>query len=436
MTIRDRVLTSLVPARLRTADAPAADARLLTSVRRRLVAWSALTMLVVLVVLGVSFYTIVARAVEQGSVAQLRARLDTLTSGRRFDRAAGPLGVQVGGPSSGTFAVLVGPGGDLLLGPVGSGLPVSAGATKAQAGSEDVRTVDVNGTPLRVLSTPVTVPGVGPAVLQIAQDITAERQTLNTLVFVLVAGGIVALAAATLGGYAYANRALVPIRESLRRQREFAADASHELRTPLAVIRASVDDLARQPSTPIAATGPALGDIRAEVDQLTALVDDLLLLARSDSGAISLERVPTDLTTVAEEVLPALAGLAGPRGARLLLDPAPTGVIGDPGRLRQLVTILVDNAIRHSPTGGHVTVTIRPDAHRAVLTVDDDGPGIRTEDLPRVFDRFWRANGEAPGGTGLGLAIASWIVERHDGSISASNRAEGGARFEVRLPLA
>jgi signal transduction histidine kinase len=98
------------------------------------------------------------------------------------------------------------------------------------------------------------------------------------------------------------------------------------------------------------------------------------------------------------------------------------------------VTLLVDNAIRHSPSGGEVGVVIRRRGDRITLAVDDQGSGIRAEDLPRVFDRFWRAADAPGGGTGLGLAIARWIAERHGGTISATNRAEGGARFQVDLP--
>jgi signal transduction histidine kinase len=111
-------------------------------------------------------------------------------------------------------------------------------------------------------------------------------------------------------------------------------------------------------------------------------------------------------------------------------------VTGDPARLRQLVMILVDNAIRHSPSGGRIAVTVRGDGDGATLTVDDDGPGIRPEDQPHVFERFYRAAGAPGGGTGLGLAIASWIVERHDGRIAVSNRDDHGARFTVQLPTA
>ena len=116
------------------------------------------------------------------------------------------------------------------------------------------------------------------------------------------------------------------------------------------------------------------------------------------------------------------------------MDPQPAVVTGDPARLRQLVMILVDNAIRHTPSGGHVAVAVRSDPMGATLTVDDDGPGIREEDLPHVFERFYRAPGAPGGGTGLGLAIAHWIVERHGGRIAVANRPSGGAAFAVRLP--
>ena len=98
------------------------------------------------------------------------------------------------------------------------------------------------------------------------------------------------------------------------------------------------------------------------------------------------------------------------------------------------MTILADNALAHSPGGTAVAVRIRPEGLDAVLTVEDQGPGIRDEDLPRLFERFWRADNAPAGGTGLGLSIAAWIVDAHGGTISAANRAEGGARFEVRLP--
>ena len=167
----------------------------------------------------------------------------------------------------------------------------------------------------------------------------------------------------------------------------------------------------------------------------TGLVDDLLLLARSDSGTVELRRDPVDLAEVAGEALQRLRPLAESRGVILSLDAAPATVTGDADRLRQLVAILVDNAIRHSSAGGTVHVSISP-AGRPSIRVDDEGQGIRPEDLPNVFERFYRASDAPSGGTGLGLAIAAWIADHHGGVIRAFNRREGGARFEVQLPPA
>src|SRR5439155_7357599 len=141
-------------------------------------------------------------------------------------------------------------------------------------------------------------------VVQVVADRTAEARTLAGLLAVLLVGGLAAVVLAGAAGFAYAGRALVPIRESLRRQREFAADASHELRTPLAVIRASVEHLRRHRRRSVESVGSALEDIDAEVGRLTRMVDDLLLLARADSGAIALEHRPIDLADVAADALP------------------------------------------------------------------------------------------------------------------------------------
>ena len=215
-------------------------------------------------------------------------------------------------------------------------------------------------------------------------------------------------------GWLYAERALVPIRDSLgaqrtalRRQREFAADASHELRTPLTVIRSSLEHVFRHPERPVSESREALDDIDAEVTHLTAMVDDLLLLARSDSGAVPIERMPLDLGDVAFDAASALGRTAEARGVHVQVDPEPAMLEGDPARLRQLVTILVDNAVRHSPRGGAVTVPVRAAGAVAAIEVADEGPGMRDEDMAHVFDRFWRAPGAPSGGTGLGLAIAT-----------------------------
>jgi len=329
-----------------------------------------------------------------------------------------------------------------------TGLPQSDSIQAARRASNgaDVWTGDLDlgstQVPVRILTQRVTYQVDGQTYfLQALQDRSTEVETLRALLVVLVIGGLVVVLVAVGFGAVYARRALVPIRESLgaqraalRRQREFAADASHELRTPLTVIRSSVELLRRNAQRPVAEVGETLTDIDAEVTNLTSLVEDLLLLARSDSGAISLERVPIHLDDVAADAAAALAQPAAAAGVRVEVDPEPAPAVGDPARLRQLVMILVDNAIRHSPRGSAVRVVVRPAGDAASVAVEDAGPGVRPEDRDRVFDRFWRAPGAPAGGTGLGLAIAKWIAEHHDGRIAVDRSAAGGARFEVTIP--
>jgi signal transduction histidine kinase len=168
---------------------------------------------------------------------------------------------------------------------------------------------------------------------------------------------------------------------------------------------------------------------------MTSLVEDLLLLARSDSGALDLAFQPVELGDVATDAASAMTAPASEQGVRIEVDPEPVMIVGDPQRLRQVVTILVDNAVRHSPRGGAVHVRVRRLQDKAQLTVEDEGPGIKPADLPHVFDRFWRAPGSPGSGTGLGLAIAATIVTRLGGRIGAGDRATGGAVFTVELPL-
>ncbi len=420
------------------------DSRLVRQVRRSLVLWSGGTTLLILVVLGVALYTAVAGSLASSGMAQLDARMNEIRIGRAGPADVSRFGFIFGGQGSGTYALIVGPAGNVVSGPriqrPPPGLPDEGGITAAAISGRDVRTTSLGGTPVRILTETMQVDRLTFTV-QVIGDRTAEQQTLGVMLAVLLTGGLIVVLVGFGFGTVYARRALVPIRESLAsqraalsRQREFAADASHELRTPLTVIRSSIDHLIRHRSEPVERVGSALEDIEAEVRQMTSIVEDLLLLARSDSGAMALERVPVDLGDVVVAGASALSKPAAERGVRVEVDAQPAVLVGDPARLRQLVMILVDNAIRHSPPGGRVGVAVRVDAVGLSLFVDDDGPGIRPDDLPHLFERFYRAAGAPGGGTGLGLAIAKWIAERHGGRIEVVNRVEGGSRFIARLP--
>ena len=437
---------------------PTRESRLLRDTRVRLLAWSGGSTLVVLVALGLALHIAVATSLSNETVARLRERAaiiqavverapltfpQGLPPNELITQVPAGVGFVIGGSTYGTAAVVLRSDGSPIVGEPQAGalqsvgLPDEAGYRAALAGETNIRDVEVNDIPGRILSVPLAVHGET-VVVQVFADRVAEEQTLSTLRAVLGLGGFVVLGVALAVGWVYAGRALVPIRHSLARQREFAADASHELRTPLAIVRSGVEELRRAGAgspDPPHPPHPALDDIDAGVTRLASLVDDLLFLARADSGALVLDRAEVDLGEVTADALADLAGVAEVAGVRLSLAAEPTLIAGDARRLVQLTTILVDNAIRHGRPGGSVEVSVGSRDGRAELVVADDGPGIPPAELEHVFDRFWRARSAPSGGTGLGLAIATWIVEGHGGTIEVANRPEGGARFVARFAL-
>ena len=419
------------------------DVRLLRWTRLRLMAVSGAVTLLILVLLGTATYLVVADRFENAGVDQL----NLIAATGHISAGSDDYTYTLTGARAGVFPILIDPQGKVVDNPnrpmavLPPGLPNRDGLAAVKTSNDtDIRNVTLpDGTPERIMT---YHSAADPTYwVQLVQNRSGEVGLLNILSTVLLFGGLLALLASLLAGYLYAGRALVPIRQSidrrqaaLQRQREFAANASHELRTPLTVIRASVEDLKRNRRSKVEDVGEAIGDIDAEVGHMTALVEDMLTLARTDSGVVQVEHLPLDLSDVAVDAASMLVTLGQERGVSVVLDPLPARVTGDPLRLRQLVTILVDNAIRHSPKDSTVAVWVRPEPANALLQVDDHGPGVKTEDLPRLFERFWRADNAPAGGTGLGLAIAKWIVEQHGGTIGAFNRPDGGASFWVRLP--
>ena len=219
---------------------------------------------------------------------------------------------------------------------------------------------------------------------------------------------------------------------ALDSQRQFVADASHELRTPLTSIRTNAALLQRD-DVVAGDRQDAASDITAEAARMSRLVEDLLTLARADAG-IKLERAPVALGELAGDVSSQFRR-TNP-GRRVEDAIAPVGVVGDRDALQQLLLVLLDNAAKHTGEGGRISLEVRPSGGQAVVAVSDDGNGIPASDLERIFKRFYQADpSRYRSGAGLGLSIARWIATEHGGTISAANRPEGGARFEVLLPV-
>ena len=227
------------------------------------------------------------------------------------------------------------------------------------------------------------------------------------------------------------------LRRSEEQLRRFVADASHELRTPVAAVAAYAELFDRGASRRPEDLARVLAGIRGETARMARLVEDLLLLAHLDEGR-PLEREPVELVGLAAEAL-ATARTVGPAWPVELEARRPVEVLGDAGRLRQVLDNLLANVRAHTPEGTRVRLRVTEEDGWAVVEVADNGPGLSLEAQERVFERFYRADSSrsrANGGAGLGLAIVAAIVAAHGGTVSAHNNAEGGASFKVRLPVA
>jgi len=224
-------------------------------------------------------------------------------------------------------------------------------------------------------------------------------------------------------------------RRSEERLRRFVADASHELRTPLTSIRGYAELFRRGADTRPEDLAKSMSNIESEASRMGVLVDDLLLLARLDQGR-PLEREPLDLAAVASDAVESARAIEPDRTIELVAGD-PVRIVGDASRLRQVIDNLLDNARVHAP-GSPVRVEVSVHGEEAVLRIGDRGPGLDPEVEGRIFERFTRGDpsrSRGTGGVGLGLSIVQAIVAAHGGDVTASSDEEGGAVFEVRLPV-
>jgi len=417
--------------------------RLIESTGRRLYLTS--LSLVALLVIGIGLTTALAalnaldaevdrslRTAAEAAVARLNGELPATQELSDSE--------EVAPGSSDTFLLYLDPAGKLIADPsrvILPGLPVALGLPGATAAGGDLRTSNLGGVSVRILTLAIGPAGKPTGFVQAGFVLTLHDAQSASLVLAISLVGLVGLGGAGLVTLVVTRRALAPIRTSFDAQLRFVADASHELRTPAALIRATAEVLARE-SLVSPEAGPLIEDIVAESDRLGRLVGDLLTLSTGGSAEVILEPQPLDLAELARTIVRRVEPLAGERGVAIEVDaPAAVMVEGDRDRLLQLILILVDNAIDHSPSGSPVEVEIGRRGPAALLCVTDHGPGVPVEARERIFQPFARLDPRLRrrrGGAGLGLAIARHLVVAHGGRIGVVAGPAGGARFEVTLP--
>jgi signal transduction histidine kinase len=344
-------------------------------------------------------------------------------------------------------------------------------------------TTGVGSIHLRVLTVPLVIGGGGRKAgsLQVATSLAVVDATQNALLWVLVIGIAIAMGVAGLAGWYSTRQALAPLgdvtqvalqitkaddlsrripykgpkddevgqlihafNETLSRlenlfntQRRFLADVGHELRTPLTVIRGNVDLMRRMDTVDL----ESMESIQNEVDRLTRLVGDLLLLAQAESGKLPLNIKLVEIDTLLLEAMHQMRVLTHDKIKLKLGEIDQVLVCGDQDRLKQVFVNLIGNAIQYTPPGGEVAVSIGKTGDRGRILISDNGPGIPPDDLPHIFERFYRGEKSRTRqkdgkGYGLGLSIAYWIVRNHGGQIDVSSRLGEGTSFCIWIPLA
>ena len=269
-----------------------------------------------------------------------------------------------------------------------------------------------------------------------AADLEDLEDRYTRLIGQFSAAAALALALVALGGVFLARKSSAPVEAVIEQMRQFMADASHELRTPVTVLRTEAEvALARTPGD--AEDRRAFEVIASEAARLGSVVEDLLILARAEGASLPVEQTPLFLDDIVSDAVSAFGTVALQRGVSLELstfEEAPAS--GSDVLLRRLVSALIDNAIKYTPAGGRITVTVRAEPDAVVIEVADTGIGVSAEALPRVFDRFYRSDRAraAATGTGLGLPIAKWIAAAHGGVLALASTTEEGTTATLLLP--
>jgi len=455
------------------------------SIKFRFTIWYLLVLAVLLIALSAGVYFYLSRSLYHNLDDSLELRSTQLRSIPAILESISQGEFQ---EELGEIVILYFYSGDQLVevSPRGISIPSNESISQAIGGTSSFATVQTSESErLRLLAVPINIsipgppPGIQPAALVIAHSTKQIDQALAGLLRTLIIAVPLALALAAAGGIFLARRALKPVdkiaqtareigesdlsqrinvntkdelgrlaatlnemigrlEKAFQRQKQFTGDASHELRTPLAVIEAE-STLALQKERPSSDYQRSLEIISQESRQMSSLIDQLLTLARADAGKEQWNFTEVNLGKLISNLSADVEVLCKEKGLSLQLGKTKDLVVkGDEAKLRELFMNLLDNAISYTPAPGTVSVSFRREEQMAVVAIMDTGIGIPAEEMPFIFERFYRVDksrSRAEGGSGLGLAICRHIAETHGGKIEVESKVGAGSTFSVWLPL-
>jgi two-component system OmpR family sensor kinase len=446
----------------------------------------ALTLIVLGVVLIVAISRVTFRTIESALKAEAQSLVYSRAVRPDFDRERYDTR-RIAAPE--TYVQARGSDGKILSRTSNLGnfdLPIDTDRwSSAQNGEAWTEVVATDNGRLFIFNQPVVIKGQFAGVVQFARSLAEQDEALETLRNALIVGSLFVVVLAFIIGWVLSGAALRPIQritdtahviglqhdfdrrvdyhgppdevgqlattfngmlnelqgayrqtdQALQSQRRMVADASHELRTPLTTIRGNLGLLQRQPPISTEDEAAVMTDLVDETDRLIRLVNDLLVLARSDTGRpLRSERVP--IAPLVDDVC-RQAGLLGAEPTIVSEAVPEATVVGDRDAIKQVLLILLDNALKYTPAGGMITIGAAVTNRGVALRIRDTGPGIAPEALPHIFERFYRSDESRSGsGAGLGLAIAKELIEAQYGQISVESEIGKGSTFTVTLPLA
>ncbi|MFD0590284.1 sensor histidine kinase [Paenibacillus sp. GCM10027627] len=273
----------------------------------------------------------------------------------------------------------------------------------------------------------------------VSLDVTSQTQFIANLVYTFIIVGLVMLIVIYGTSRFFANRSIAPVKEAFDKQKQFIADASHELKTPLAVIDTNADVLLASGEDTIQSQSKWLHHIKSEADRMKTLTNDLLYLTEINDGRIKMIHAPFSVSEAVESVTLTMEAVLFEKELSLQYDVEPgLSVRGNSEQMKQVVMILLDNALKYTNANGSIVLSLKKRHHDAWLTISNTGEGIPPEHLGLIFDRFYRVESSRSrklGGYGLGLAIAKSIVEQHKGKIHVKSVPGDKTTFSVQLPL-